>query len=75
MLIREERVRCSCGEVLVVEYEEREAPGGGASAIIEYSCPKCFRTGKATLHSAPANFVVRRATDTPVFPRLKLPDK
>ena len=75
MLIREERVSCSCGEVLVVEYQERQPPGESASGtVVEFSCPRCARPGTLKLHSPAAKFIVRRATDTPVFPRLRLPD-
>jgi hypothetical protein len=70
VLIREERVSCSCGEILVVEYQEREAPPGAAGTLVDYTCPRCSRTGRVKLHSAAAQFIVRRATDTPVFPRL-----
>ena len=74
MLIREERVSCSCGEVLVVEYQAREPAVAGSGSVIDYRCPMCARSGKVRLHTGAVQLVVRRATDTPVFPRLRLPE-
>jgi len=65
-VVREERISCSCGDRLVVEYE----PCEGEPAFAEFTCPRCSRAGRHLLQFRAAVYVVRRVSDTPVLPRL-----